>query len=134
MSDNRKCFLIVDDEPDLCWALENILKKEGMASEKVLNGCEALELVKKNRFDMAFLDAKLPDTEGLELARNIRAIDASILIVIVSGYYYKDDIHMQKALAEGSIFGFIEKPFQHDEILRIIECTQPNANLSNSNE
>jgi len=70
---------------------------------------------------MAFLDAKLPDAEGLELAKTIRKMDASVSVVIVSGYFYRDDVNMQRALGDGDICGFIEKPFLHDEILETIE-------------
>ena len=114
-------FLIVDDEPDMCWALENILKGKGCFSKIAMTGREALDLARKNRFRLAFLDAKLPDIEGLVLGKQIYEIDPSVRIVIVSGYFYRDDIDIQNALEEGFISGFISKPFQHDEILRLIE-------------
>ncbi|MCG2776853.1 MAG: response regulator [Desulfobacterales bacterium] len=121
MKSKENVFLIVDDEPDMCWALEHILEKNGYPSKKALNGQEALKLVEGNRFQLAFLDAKLPDIEGLELARRIRELDPSIDIVIVSGYFYKDDVGIQHSLAEGLISSFISKPFNHDEILKTIE-------------
>lgn len=121
MRDEYKVFLIVDDEPDICWALEQVLKKNGFFSKKALNGQEALTLVERNCFPLAFLDAKLPDIEGLELARQIQEIDHSVRIVLVSGYFYRDDVGIQHALKEGLICGFISKPFQHGEILKTIE-------------
>jgi len=121
MAEKQKEFLIVDDEPDICWVFENILKKIGLLSDKALNGREALQLVKQKRFRMAFLDAKLPDMEGLELARQIRKIDSGVRAVIVSGYFYKDDINIQNALKEDVICSFISKPFDHDEILKVID-------------
>ena len=121
MAEKKKEFLIVDDEPDICWAFENILKKIGFLSDKALNGREALQLVKQKCFRMAFLDAKLPDMEGLELARQIRKIDSGVRAVIVSGYFYKDDINIQNALEENVICSFISKPFDHDEILKVID-------------
>jgi DNA-binding NtrC family response regulator len=121
MAKKQEEFLIVDDEPDICWAFENILKKNGFLSDRALNGREALQLVKKKRFRLAFLDAKLPDMEGLELARQIRKIDPGVRAVIVSGYFYKDDINIQNALEEKVICNFISKPFNHDEILKAID-------------
>jgi YesN/AraC family two-component response regulator len=97
------------------------LQKIGLLSEKALNGREALQLVEQKRFRMAFLDAKLPDMEGLELARQIRKIDSGVRAVIVSGYFYKDDINIQNALEEDVIYSFIPKPFDHDEILKVID-------------
>ena len=87
MKNQDEVFLIVDDEPDMCWALENILKKNGFCSKKALNGREALELVNQNCFRLVFLDAKLPDMEGLQLAKKIRDIDPSVRIIMVCGLF-----------------------------------------------
>ena len=114
-------LLIVDDEPDMCWALEHILEKNGFLTKKALNGSEALLLIESERFQLIFLDAKLPDIDGLELAKQIRKIDPDIRIIIVSGYFYQDDMVIQKALEEGLICGFIGKPFFHDEILKAVK-------------
>ena len=121
MKNQDQVFLIVDDEPDMCWALENILKRNGFCSKKALNGREALELVKQNPFRIAFIDAKLPDIEGLQLAKKIRDIDPLVRIVIISGYFYRDDTDILNAHKQGLINGFIAKPFSHNEVLKIIE-------------
>ncbi|MFZ2446996.1 MAG: response regulator [Syntrophobacteraceae bacterium] len=118
-------FLIVDDEPDMCWALHHILEKKGFAAVVALTAQEALAQMASNGFRMAFLDAKLPDMEGLELARRIRLMDPDVRIVMISGYFYKDDVSVQRALDGGLISGFISKPFQNDEILGIIEILNP---------
>jgi len=123
MTKEGKTFLIIDDEPDMCWALEYILKRNGFPSKRALTGQEALTLMKTDRFRLAFLDAKLPDIEGLDLARQIRKRDPAVRIVMISGYFYRDDDAIQKAVAEGLINGFIGKPFDHDEILKAIEIT-----------
>ena len=121
MNKKKDLFLIVDDEPDMCWALEYMLKKNGILSKRALSGQEAISLMESNRFRAAFLDAKLPDIEGLELARRLRDIDPVIHIVMISGYFYRDDNDVQNALAEWLIKGFIGKPFDHDEILKAIK-------------
>ena len=123
MRDEDKVILIIDDDPDMCWALEQLLNKKGFFTQKALDGREALTLLERNCFKMVFLDAKLPDIEGLELARQILKIDPAIAIILVTGYFYKDDTGIQDALTEGLIRGFISKPFFNDEILKVIELT-----------
>jgi DNA-binding NtrC family response regulator len=125
MAGRNEVFLIVDDEPDVCWSLEHLLKRNGLLSKKALSGQEALGLMERDRFQSIFLDAKLPDMEGLELARRIREVDPAIPIVLVSGYFYRDDVAVQDALAEGLISGFIAKPFRHDEIVKTIRILCP---------
>ncbi len=118
-------FLIVDDEPDMCWALHHILEKNGFAAVVGFTAQEALVQMASNGFLMAFLDAKLPDMDGLELARRIRLMDPNVRIVMISGYFYRDDVSVQKALEDGLISDFISKPFQNDEILEIIKLVDP---------
>jgi DNA-binding NtrC family response regulator len=81
-----------------------------------------MRLVESRRFDLAFVDAKLPDTDGIELARHIKMLDPAIRIVIISGFYYTDDPKVQKALEEGLICAFVAKPFFHDDILNAIKA------------
>ena len=123
MRDEDKVILIIDDEPDMCWALELLLNKKGFFTQKAVDGREALTLLERNCFKMVFLDAKLPDIEGLELARQIFKVDPAIAIIMVSGYFYKDDTGIQDALKEGLIRGFISKPFSNDEVIKVIELT-----------
>lgn len=109
-------ILIVDDEPDMCWALASILSRIDCRAQKALNGEKALRLVTKHHFTVAFLDAKLPDIEGLDLAGRIREKDADTHIFMVSGYFYKNDKAILHALDNGLIDGFFAKPFDHHEI------------------
>ena len=112
----RENILIVDDEPDMCWALACILSRIGYWTQKAYNGRQALQMIAENHFPIAFLDAKLPDFEGLDLAGRIRQKDTDVRIIVVSGYFYKNDQEVQQALTKGLIAGFIAKPFDHEEI------------------
>jgi DNA-binding NtrC family response regulator len=124
VEDRKGKFLIIDDVPDMCWALEHILKKNGGLPRRALSGIEARAYIKSERFQLVFLDAKLPDIEGLELARQIREIDSRVPIILVSGYFYKDDVAVQKALEEKLICGFIAKPYSNHEIIAAIKRWQ----------
>jgi DNA-binding NtrC family response regulator len=114
-------ILIVDDEPDMGWALEHLLNRRGFATRKALSAREALNLLEQHRFTWAFLDAKLPDMDGLELARHIREIAPGTRIIMVSGYFYRDDVSIQEAISQKLIIDFISKPFLQEEILRVLE-------------
>lgn len=120
MNQEKAQFLVVDDEPEMCWILENILKKIGFTCQTALNAHEAIALTERQSFRMAFLDAKLPDIDGLKLARRLRKFAPRLPIVIVSGYFYQDDATIEGALKSGLIAAFISKPFIHDEIARVI--------------
>jgi CheY-like chemotaxis protein len=118
---SKRIVLVVDDDPDICWALERVLGRLGVQCIRAPDGQSALQAARHNRLALALLDAKLPDMDGLELARQIRASDPRVPVLVVSGYFYQDDPAIQAALEQGLIRGFVEKPFSHPEIMTVIE-------------
>lgn len=121
MKIKKQTFLIVDDEPDIFWAMEHLLKQKGFVLIRALNGMETLVSMKKKHFELILLDAKLPDIEGLALAKKIKKMDSMVPIVLISGYFSRDDEIVQDALSSGLICGYISKPFQHTEILNTVK-------------
>lgn len=103
--------LIVDDEEDMCWALKTIVETEGHRAVSVSNAQEALRQLRAASFDLAFVDLKLPDMEGIELIAGLRALLPDLPCFLVSGYLYDDDETVQTACKAGLIRGFIGKPF-----------------------
>ncbi len=116
---NRE-YLIVDDEPDLCWVLEHLLTSHGLPCQTAQTAQAALDLMKAHRFRLAFLDVTLPDMNGLELARLLRKLDPFLRFVIVSGYLSREAAAVAQAQANGLICACINKPFLHQEILGVI--------------
>lgn len=117
--------LIVDDEPDMCWALARILHASGILSVTAASSQEALRLAREGPLRLAFVDAKLPDGEGLALVRCMREAAPGLRAVLISGYFYRDDTEVADALAAGIIDGFVSKPFRHDEIRAIVRDAHP---------
>lgn len=109
-------ILIVDDEPDMCWVLENILRPTGCAVTTTTTGAEALELLTEEPYAAAFVDVKLPDIDGLELAALIRQQSPHTAIVLISGYFYQEDRIINEGLEKELFIGFISKPFNLEEV------------------
>ncbi len=130
MAEERN-FLIVDDEPDMCWILEQILISGGFTVCKAFSAGEAIDLAAGGSFRGVLLDAKLPDMEGIELAVRLRELAPATPLIMVSGYFYREDVAIRDALREGLISGFIAKPFDRGEILREIEGTSRAASECN---
>jgi len=113
-------ILIVDDEPDICWALEHILESRKLVCHKALTAQTALELMKSCRFRLAFLDVTLPDMQGLELARRLKSIDPALPIVIVTGYMPEGDGGSQ-SVTDSLFSACVYKPFLNREILNAVD-------------
>jgi len=117
----NRVVLVVDDDPDICWVLEHLVESLKARCIRALDCQDALRATRLNRLALVLLDAKLPDMDGLELARQIRRADPGVPIMLISGYFYKDDPAVQAALGQELICGFVEKPFSHPVILRAME-------------
>jgi len=100
----------------MCWALENILRPAGYAVTTATNGAEALELVAGEPYAAVFVDAKLPDLDGLELAALIRQRSPHTTVVLISGYFYQEDRAITEALQNELFIGFVAKPFDLEEV------------------
>ena len=122
---NKLVVLIVDDEVDMCWALENVLKLEGYNYKihTATSGKEGLNFIQQlhSNIDLIFLDAKLPDIDGLKFAAFVKQHYQQIKIILFSGYYYRDSEAVQEGLARNLFEGFIGKPFNISEIRAAVE-------------
>jgi CheY-like chemotaxis protein len=116
MKQESSRILIVDDEPDMCWVLENILRSTGYAVTTTTTGAEALQLLARESCAVAFVDAKLADLDGLELAALIRQQSPHTALVLISGYFYQEDKAINDGLEKGLFIGFISKPFDLEEV------------------
>jgi DNA-binding NtrC family response regulator len=118
-------YLIVDDEPDICWVLEHILASKGMRCQKALTAQAALDLMKYHRFQLAFLDVALPDMNGFELAKRLHEMDPSMRYVFISGHFPENPRIVAQTQNGELSCTCINKPFLHEEIFGIIKgCTQ----------
>ena len=108
--------LIVDDEPGICWALKRMLNSLGYLTVTAQTGREACELAACHDLRFALVDAKLPDTEGCELAARLTRIRPGLPVVLLSGYFNKDDDAVKQWVASGLVCTFVGKPFSSEEI------------------
>jgi DNA-binding NtrC family response regulator len=108
--------LVIDDEVDLCWALENSLRSSGYTVVTATNRVEALEQLNRHHYVVAFVDTKLPDLDGLAFAALIRQQNPRTSVVLISGYYYQEDETITEGLQKGLFIDFIAKPFNLNEV------------------
>jgi len=111
-------ILIVDDNINLCKIMSFILKRKDYNVCTVINGPEAIEKVKERRFDIIFMDIKMPLMDGVETFRRIKKIRPEAVVMMMTAYTVEDLI--KEALEEGA-FGVIFKPFDIEKVVAVIE-------------
>lgn len=127
---------MVDDDADMCWSLNRLLRSVSFDVTTTDCGRAALERLNEAAFDIIILDARLPDIPGFELAQLIRGeVDAIPPIVLISGYLYPNDRVVLEGLQSGLIAEFITKPFFHDVFLKIVcNILRPASSLEGKQE
>ena len=113
-------ILVVDDEPEICWAIETIVKRVGCEPVTAFLARTALELVQSTEFQLAFVDAKLPDMDGIELVRRLTELQAGLPVVLISAYISLDDRRVQRLMDAGAISAFVPKPYMNEQIRQLI--------------
>ncbi len=111
-------ILIADDEEPMRFFLSEMLKKEGYLYETAIDGEDALEKIKRDNFDIAILDLKMPKLSGMELLSEIKKVSPDTVAIIITAHGTRN-IAME-AIEKGAYDYFI-KPFDVNEMRIVIK-------------
>jgi PAS domain S-box-containing protein len=113
MHDNER-ILIVDDDETTCKSLTLIFEKKGYTTETAGTGREALDKAQHTAFNLALLDLRLPDVDGVELISPLKDMQPDMALIMVTGYA---SVKTAVRAANEGASGFITKPVDMDEVL-----------------
>lgn len=111
-------ILVVDDNKNVLLSLKAILEDKDYIVHLVSSGREALQEIENRFFNLVFVDYKMPEMNGVELAKRIRMFFPLLPIIMITGDYSAELV--EKAKMAG-IWEVILKPFEVDTILSLIE-------------
>lgn len=117
MAANVHRILIVDDEPDICANLWDILTDLGYQVNTAHDGFVALDLVKKHVYDVALLDLRMPGMDGLELYRRIREVSAGTVAIVVTAYAGSE---AAKSACAAGAWRIVPKPVDTGSLLGLV--------------
>jgi two-component system response regulator HydG len=110
-------LLVVDDERHTCESLEVILRREGHRVASAASAEAALAQMRDQEVDLILSDVRMPGMGGLNLLRQIKARDANIVVVMMSGH---SDVGAAVAAMKEGAFDYLIKPFGKDDVLQTI--------------
>lgn len=110
-------ILVVDADPDIRAALSDMLRHEGYRVIAVETGAEALQRIRQEHYEVALLDIRLPDLDGLSILRVMKELDPSLPIIVLTGYATVENTI--EILVE-SAFAYLTKPYDQEEIKAIL--------------
>lgn len=103
-------LLVVDDEADFVKLIQTILTQAGYRVDTAISATQAIALQRKNTYDLAIVDLRMPEMTGLELLQYLKARDKSIFVILMTAYgSFSVGI---EALRQGAC-DYISKPFKN---------------------
>ncbi len=112
-------ILIIDDDADICDTLTQVLKQQGHEVLTAGSGEEAVIIAQEKDLQMAFIDVKLPNIDGLETLLRLKEINPEILTVMMTGFRNEVKEALDKA-QEASAITCLYKPFDPAEAADIV--------------
>lgn len=112
-----KRVLIVDDTKNIRILLTKCLELDGYSVVTANDGQEALELFKKDSFDLAFLDIKMPSVSGTEVLKRIREQGIDTPVIIITAYA---TIKNAVECTQMGAVAYLQKPFTSDKIRTVL--------------
>jgi len=112
-------ILVVDDDEDILEYFLDIALRFNIPCDTALSGAEALELMDSgNKYDLFFVDWKMPEMDGIELSRRINEdkTDESVIIMISSAQWYD----ISETAKDAGVSGFLPKPIFPSDVLKCI--------------
>lgn len=124
-------ILVVDDEELLLRSCARILEHEGYVVHTASRGQEALELARRHRPDIVLTDLVLPDLGGMDLLREIKAMDERTLVIMITGFATVDS--SIEAIQAGA-YDYIPKPFTATQLQILVGRAANQIRLARDNE
>ena len=109
--------LLIDDEVGYIYVLSKRLSKRGFEVGKAISGSEAFQILRQRSFDVAILDLKMTDMDGIEVLKVLKKMAPELVVIMLTGH------GSAKAAHEGIRLGaydYLTKPCETEELIKKI--------------
>lgn len=114
---SRHCVLIVDDEPDVCDSVHNLLRREFRVL-KAHSAEEGYRIMQEEEVHIVMSDQRMPQITGIEMLTRLKARHPHAIRMLFTGFADLESIIA--AINQGHIFQFMKKPWQPEELLAAV--------------
>ena len=117
MSRRKGSVLIIDDEEEIRESIDMLLSSEGLSTDTAVNGEDGLKKIEENLYDAVLLDLMLPGKSGMDVQRDIKRIDPTLPVVIITAIGALETA--VTAIKEGS-YDYVTKPWNNEKLVVIV--------------
>jgi DNA-binding NtrC family response regulator len=127
----RLRILVVDDEAIVRDSLEGWFAQDGHYVRTAESGRAALRLAAQERFDVALVDVKMPEMDGLELQRRLSAADPELTLILMTAFA---SVETAVSAMKAGAYDYIVKPFDPDDLSRLVARAAERRSLRAEND
>ena len=117
-----KKILVIDDDEAIRKSFLLSLEDSDYLVDTAENGSVGVELFKSGRYDLVFLDLKMPGMNGVETLRKLREIHQDVPVYFITAFYGEYFEELRAAQADGIDFEVLKKPISSEEIILITKA------------
>ncbi len=118
--DKGGLILMVDDDPNTCISLLDILEEKGYLVSKATSGADAIERLKEKDYEVVFIDFKMPVMNGLETYLELKKIKEDVKVIMMTGFRHEVADLIENA-RKYDVYSILYKPIEVDDMLLLIE-------------
>ncbi len=107
-------LLLIDDEKGYLHVLSNRLSRRGFQVKTAISGTAAFQILRQHIFDVAVLDLKLEDMDGIEILKILKKMAPEMAVVMLTGHGSEEAA--REGIAHGA-FGYLTKPCELAELM-----------------
>src|SRR6266849_5382947 len=123
-------ILVVDDEPQIARVLKTTLSSHGYGTRTAADGDEAVQMMKSWSPDLLITDLRMPNMDGLELCRHVRA-NSQIPIIVLS---VRGEERIKEEALDAGADDYVTKPFSTNELLARVRAALRRASVKDEPE
>ncbi len=120
-------ILVAEDEESLRFVLKRALEDEGYWVQTVANGAAARHSLTETNFDVALLDIKLPDVDGLTVLKDIKEAGVDTAMILMTA---QNTMRNAIGAMKNGAFDYVTKPFDLDEVMLLVQRATDSRKLS----
>jgi len=109
--------LIADDEPNIRFLLAELMRREGFNPVECVNGAEAIDKAKSQRFELAIMDIRMPKVDGMTALRELREMNPDMLVLMITAHGTQSTA--LEAIEAGA-YDYFTKPFDINEVRVVV--------------
>ena len=116
INEEKVFLLLVDDEQDFLEAIERALSNRGFEVATAACGVDAIECLRRSQPDVAVLDVKMPDIDGVQLFKRLHLVYPDLPVILLTGH---GTVQQAFETSRDGVFEYLTKPCDVDELAAV---------------